>query len=292
MNTIKLKNTLFKIYLQIFVLDKRKRARLKVDFARKYLDKYVKKALSEYKKEDSIEESPKIIWQYWHQGVENAPDLIKASFRSVKKYVPDYEQRILSYDTIKDYVDIPQKYYDLLEKKKIPIAIFSDILRLYLLEKYGGIWMDSTIYLTDKLPEEVQQAEFFCFKIDETKSFTQTALKCYFIKTPSNNVFIKLLKSTIENYWQKNDYLINYFMFEHIMTMLRDKSSDVNNIVENIPELKNIDRNILCTKLYDIFNIEEFEKAINNNSIHKISYKVLKDVDTKNTYYEYLINKI
>ena len=33
-------------------------------------------------------------------------------------------------------------------ENKIPIAIFSDILRLNLLKQYGGVWVDSTIYLT------------------------------------------------------------------------------------------------------------------------------------------------
>ena len=292
MNVLNLKNILHKIYLELLITDKVKRADLKVKWVRRHLDKYVSKALNNYKKDKTIEDkNPRIIWQYWHQGVENAPDLIKACFESVKKYSSGYEQRILTYDTIKDYVEIPKKYYKLLEEKKIPLAIFSDILRLNLLEKYGGLWVDATMYFTDYLSEDIYNSDFFCYMVDPNDSFTQTILKCYFIKSTSNNEFLKLLKSSIENYWSENDFLINYFMFEHIMTMLYEKSGQVKDIVDNMPSFPNSARYILAAKLYDKFNIEEYNNIIKNNNIHKISYKELRDKPTKDTYYEYIVSK-
>ena len=95
------------------------------------------KAVSETKAPKKEAEQKPIMWQYWHQGIENAPLLIQECIASLKEHHPDYDIRVLSFDNINNYVKIPQKYYDLLEQKKIPIAIFSDILRLYLLTTYG-----------------------------------------------------------------------------------------------------------------------------------------------------------
>ena len=63
------------------------------------------------------EEEKPIIWQYWHQGIENAPLLMQKCIESVKMHHPDCDVRVLSFTTINDYVKIPQKYYDLLEQK-------------------------------------------------------------------------------------------------------------------------------------------------------------------------------
>ena len=290
MNFLFFENLIFKIFNETFVFDRKKRTELKTNWVKRCLKKYVSKTINEYKHENLEDKAPKIIWQYWHQGAENAPELIKACFKSVEKYMPCYEQKILSFETIKDYVDIPEKYYKLLEQKKIPIAIFSDILRLHLLEKYGGIWLDSTIYLTNELPREIIDSDFFAFKIDKELSFTKTSLKCYFIKSSSNNMFLKLIKKTIENYWNENDFLVNYFMFEHIMTMIFELSYEAKKIVDKIPYFEKANRGMLCSKLYDKFNNNEYEEIIKNNCVHKISYKALKNLPTKDTYYEQIIN--
>ena len=157
---IKFANNLVKIFLELFVFDRKLRARLKTRFAKAYLKKYVDYGIkikttpqSEYKGND-------IIWQYWHQGIDDAPELIKKCFESVRNHMPGKKQVIITFDTIKDYIELPKRYYDLLENKKIPIAIFSDILRVYLLNKYGGSWVDSTIYLTDKIPDDIMNSNF------------------------------------------------------------------------------------------------------------------------------------
>ena len=54
-----------------------------------------------------IEESDK-IWICWFQGIENAPELVKACYNSVLKNYKDKEIIVLTEENYKKYVDMPE----------------------------------------------------------------------------------------------------------------------------------------------------------------------------------------
>ncbi len=293
MSFLKLKNSIFKILIEIFVVNKSRRKIIKARWAKKHVRKYVQEAIADLdvaalqceKTCDS-----KIIWQYWHQGEENAPLLIKKCFESVRKFHPDYEVKVLSFDTINDYVILPEKYYGLLKQGKIPIAIFSDILRLYLLRQYGGIWIDATIYLTDRLPEDILTADFMVMRKDVVTDAAENVMSCFFIRSKSNVVLLELIKSSIENYWRDNDYLINYFIFEHIATLIAFACDYLQKMWQEMPYYSAEDAGILQTKLFDEFDEAEFVKIKNITPIHKLTYKKSFDNVKDNSFYQWLIN--
>lgn len=43
-------------------------------------------------------------------------------------------------------------------------AHFSDIVRENLLYKYGGIWMDATIYMTSPFPDTIYNYDYYTIK--------------------------------------------------------------------------------------------------------------------------------
>ena len=131
MKILQIKNNIFKIFIELFVFDRKKRARIKARWAKAHLKKYVDKALKNIKYNDIDNNPNNKIWIYWHQGLDNSPELIKKCIESIKYYESDKEINILSFDTISEYVDIPQHYYDLVNSGKMKIAHFSDVLRLY-----------------------------------------------------------------------------------------------------------------------------------------------------------------
>ena len=105
-------NGLKKLCLEIFIPNRRIRRIMKGDMAKSYLKKYVKSAIKEvcqveYKKEEIKDYT---IWQFWNSGIENAPELVKRCVESIDKFEPNKKHIVLSLETIKDYVEIPQKY--------------------------------------------------------------------------------------------------------------------------------------------------------------------------------------
>lgn len=286
MNLLKIKNSIVKIFLEIFIPFKAQRNILKSKWVKLNLKKYADKSIEKINEIDNLEHNDsKIIWQYWHQGIENAPEIIKKCVESVKKYHPEYQINILSFDTIKDYVEIPQKFYTLLEQKKIPIAIFSDILRLNLLSKYGGMWIDSTIFLTGRIPDDILNSDFFVFKKNPKNNVSRNAMSCFFIKSSSNNIWLHLIKNSLKEYWDENNYLINYFIFEHIATILACANEELMKKWEEIPYHKMENTGLLQKILFEEFNQEKYNEIISKTNIHKLTYKNYPNEINDNSYF-------
>lgn len=292
MELLKLKNSIFKILIEIFIWNKKTRSRVKARWAKLHLKEHVDFAIKSTKMPlDAQPQDYKIIWQYWHQGVDNAPQIIQKCFNSIKKHHPEYDIRILTFDTIKNYVNVPQKYYDLLEQKKIPIAIFSDVVRLYLLAQYGGLWIDSTIYLTDRIPDDILEADFFVLQKNPKTDNFEDKMSCFFIKANADNIWIHLIKNAIESYWAKNDYLIHYFIFEHIVSMISETTPELLQDWNKMPYYSADTCGILQNKFFNEYNLEELESIKKQTSIHKLTYKKDDSVIPENSYYKMLIKE-
>lgn len=71
---------------------------------------------------------------------------------------------MLNDQNLADYIRLP----DYIEKKKdagqIPMAGYADLMRFALLEHYGGTWIDSTVYLTDPIPDMILNSDFFAVR--------------------------------------------------------------------------------------------------------------------------------
>ena len=160
-------------------------------------------------------EKPRIIWQYWEQGWDNAPEIVKKCVTSVEKHKNNCEQILLDMNNLKDYVEIPQYIYDLKEKGIIKSAHFSDIVRTYLLCKHGGTWVDATVLFTEDLPEYIINSDLFVFQNELRIDFDGLNMASYFMSAKPNNLIMQCCKSLFEIYWKENLFLL-YLHVEHI----------------------------------------------------------------------------
>ncbi len=270
----RIKFDLIKVCLEVFVYPKYKRALLKAKYTKKFLQKYANIAVST-PFDPIAEEQTKIIWQYWHQGVENAPEVIKKCLASVQKFEGDKTINILSLETIKDYIELPQRYYDLVNSGKMPIALFSDVLRVNLLQKYGGTWIDSTVYLTRKLPQEIFESDLFGYRMDFERNWTQNKTPCWFIHSKKNSANIQAIKRALDAYWTENDGMFNYFMFEHLQTILSDKTPELNAEWDKMPYIS-MPASKLRGLLDKPFDEESWEEILQNSGVHKLTYRSKK----------------
>ena len=84
----------------------------------------------------------KTIWMCWFQGEDHPsmPELNRNCIKRWRELNPDWKVNILSNKTIVDYVP---EYFEII--KNSPNRRFqacSDLLRILLLSKYGGVWAD------------------------------------------------------------------------------------------------------------------------------------------------------
>ena len=283
-------NSIIKICLEIFVFNRRIRRILKGDFAKFYLHKYVNYAVKKPFETKEVNE-PYRIWQYWEQGLENAPEIVQACLDSVVKHNPDIERVIISPKNVREYVNIPEFIYKLKEKGIIKLAQFSDILRTYLLVEHGGCWIDATVLLTAPLPKYITNADLFVFKADEKADLDGLNMASYFISAKPNNKILCQCQCFFEKYWKENNFLVNYFSFLHAFTMIALRNKD---LWEKVPFFSFIPVQQMQAELVKPYNKERFEQLKLMTPIHKLTYKPKvmtkqKNINLEGSLYEAII---
>ena len=88
---------------------------------------------------------PMIIWTYWNDE-HNIPEVVQWCMESWRKSNPTYVIHLLHKSTYSKFVTIP-KFISNHSNFNDSNTRFADLLRLYLLEKHGGIWVDSSIFI-------------------------------------------------------------------------------------------------------------------------------------------------
>lgn len=249
----------------------------------------------------------KIIWQYWGQGInESTPEMVKACLNSVDKYKEDYKQIILTNDSIKEYIDLPEYVYEKLEKGQFTYTFFSDLLRVCLLSAYGGVWIDATILLTNSINKEYLLQDFFVFQraecpevINKWIDFNMTYFiwdercKVNFLSSfwvaKKNNLFINALRDILLEFWEKENKLKEYFTL-HFMFDTLAKQEKYKKFVEN--PVSELPPHLMQTMLKEKYTPELWNKIISQTNIHKLTYKIkLKKHCYRNSIAEYIITK-
>ena len=309
-------NNIIKIFLEIFVFDRKIRRILKGNWAKFYLRKYVDKgcrmedtphplpSLStpltslppngccgrelSYKKfytplpqgaRESAEphaEAP-IIWQYWESPDGSIPPLVQACLNSVDKYKGNMKRILLNPQNVSEYVEIPEIFQKLKEKGIIKTAFYSDILRTCLLIQNGGIWIDATVLLTEELPQYITNADLFVFQNDLKIDLDGLNMASYFIAAKPENKILKQTLSALEYYWKENNFLINYFTFLHTFTMVTGKNKD---IFKKVPFISFLPVQQFQSELLEPFSAERWDMIKKMSGVHKLTHK--QSVLTKN----------
>ena len=99
---------------------------------------------------------PKVIHYVWVGG-KPLPPFQKKCIESWKKYLPDYEIK----EWNEDNFDISQNLYCKQAYEDRKYAFVSDYIRIYVLYKYGGIYMDTDVEVIQTFPEDFLECEAF-----------------------------------------------------------------------------------------------------------------------------------
>ena len=127
---------------------------------------FAKPLKPQFKKDKDI---PKLIWMFWNTPIDKAPEVVRLSIRSWIELNPDYEVRVLTDDNLTENLGFDFYQIFKLSTVRLPIALKADLLRMYLLKHYGGIWADATTFCLKPLSEGwlteiTQKHKFFTFR--------------------------------------------------------------------------------------------------------------------------------
>ena len=150
----------------------------------------------------NIKGFPKIIWIFWFQGWSSAPTLIKNCKESWVINNPEWEVKILDSNSLKEYSDLS---FDSNKFEFLSTAHKSDLIRLELLEKYGGVWVDASLFCLIPLDSWIfnnLNSGLFFFECGSRSAIITN----WFIASRRNHKTLKLLKKELIRFWLNNNF--------------------------------------------------------------------------------------
>lgn len=225
------------------------------------------------------------IWVFWYQGIENAPDLVKKCINSIKKNFTDKKIILITKENFKEYIDMPEYILKKVDKGIISITHFSDIIRLALLVKYGGLWLDATVFCTGNDISAFEEYDMFVYRngwLDMDN--INTANWLIYSKTNNNNILACTLQ-LLYKYWEENNYAYNYFIFHMFFRMATEKYSEE---WKRTPYLNHINNHLLMNEINNIYDKKRFNTIQKITNFHKLSYKEKINFNDKSNFYNHI----
>ena len=220
------------------------------------------------------------VWCCWWQGEAQMPELVKLCHARLKQVLPGdkAELHLITLDNYKDYVDIPSHIIEKFERKLVTMATMSDVLRFALLEKYGGYWLDATVFFTGEIPEEYFSGQFYCQRMVGNTAYTRREACrgnwCGFsMAGPKNSPVFRFMCDAFSLWWQQYDTIIDYVLIDYMLWSGFKTVPAIHDTIDAVP-----DNNEDIFEMYQVLNQpyspELLALLTRRNVMHKLTYKM------------------
>ena len=235
-------------------------------------------------------ETPRMFWWCWLQGIDNAPPISKRCLESLRKHYPDYAINLVSFQNINKFVRFPRHIVEKFNAGNISPTHFSDLLRLELLINYGGIWLDSCVFVTGREPYYLHYPLFIFQGI--WKNQPAHLGSSWFIVSERENPIMRTTRDLLYKFWEEHNSISGpfYFLVHLMFKLAAEKYPEV---WEKVPRFSNVPPHILQFEFFNKFSCERFEQIKNMSHFHKLTWKYppekLAPENIKGTFAEYIL---
>ena len=187
---------------------------------KKYKNYHFQKNCDDTMIKKNLGKSP--IWFMWLQGIDEAPELVKNNYDILSKICGANDIKLVSLKNLDQYIELPEFIIEKWNKGIISNTHLSDLIRLELLNRYGGIWIDSTVMPTcDKIPDYLTESDFFVPQILKPgRDGKAIYISSWLMAGKKNNVVIRNTLDILYEYWKNNDFLMDYFLVHHFLELM------------------------------------------------------------------------
>ncbi len=224
------------------------------------------------------------VWVCWWQGFDNAPALVKTCRESWYKNLPLDQMEIheITMENYTDYVSFPQWILDRHRNEEITLTMLSDMLRMELLYRYGGLWMDATYYLSAPLPKEISELSFYTIRADKAHwktDITDGLWSGNFLKIEAGALLPQFVMNAFYYYFIENPSPADYYMIDYFIRIAYDDLPEVRSMIDTCP-YSQPEVMALQDLLREAYEDAEFKKLQETTTIFKLNYRFLLSEET------------
>lgn len=219
----------------------------------------------------------KFIWVCWLQGETHMPDVVKLCIRSLRKNAPEGAQVVvLSGANIREYVDFPDYVYRNLKSGRLTLTHFSDLVRMALLRKYGGLWVDSTVFVSRKIPREYLEMELYSIqpwgRENRNRNIYYSGLTSFLLAGSPECMLFDFCLSFFLEYQKKYGHLMDVHPINLCFRMTYDYFPQIQTAVDAIGQNnRNVDA--LYEAIREPYTPERWNQLTENQIFHKLNWR-------------------
>lgn len=236
----------------------------------------------------------RIIWSAWLQGLDNAPEMVNVCLESHMKHLPGYEFRVLDMENYRQWVELPEWVEEKYARGMIPAALFSDVLRVAVLKRYGGVWMDASVLCTgfgnqqlQKQWTEVENSRFAVFRYYRKGDRYPSGLSNWFIAATPDNVVLTSVYDMLTAYWRDYDCTIDYYMMHLFISCALKAFPEME---REMPKLNSRYSFFLGDALSRTYSQEAWQELVDHVAIHKLNYRKAEEAQKNpQSYYNFIL---
>ena len=175
--------------------------KIKQNLEKEYSDKIA--VIEKKYKEEPYPKEPRKVWICWFQGMDNAPEIVRRCYASVEKNITDREIVLLTEKNYREYISFPEEIQNKIDCGKIKGAHMSDLLRLEMLQRYGGTWIDATVFCTSKtIPTYMLDSDLFLFQcLKPGRDGQPSTISNWFMTAKPNQNFCTIIGKIMMKWW-------------------------------------------------------------------------------------------
>ncbi|RMB11928.1 capsular polysaccharide synthesis protein [Eilatimonas milleporae] len=169
---------------------------------------------------------PKTIWMLWFQGWDRAPEIAHACAATWVHHNPGWQIKLLSAKGLNKYAPDTVAFA---KRHDIGLTGLSNVVRMELLDRFGGVWADATVYCTRPLDDWIDigtREGFFAFD----RPGPTRMIASWFLAARPGSYMARALRRQVANYWRGRDTADEYHWFHRQFAVLYEADADFKQI--------------------------------------------------------------
>lgn len=232
------------------------------------------------------------IFVCWWQGEENAPEIVRICIASIRRNAHNHPVILVTRSNWNEWADIPSFILKKVESKQITFTHFSDILRMALLARHGGLWLDATMFIASPISETIFSKSYWTIHREVSNSITKGRWTGYCQAGQPNALIHSFCRDFFYAYWTKYDKLIDYFLIDYVMDIGYRNLPHMRQLIDSVSpsnqRVMDLDRSFNLA-----YEPEAYQKLVSSQQFFKLNWKrtYATEVDGKPTMYQHFLDE-
>lgn len=228
-----------------------------------------------------------VIWWCWLQGLEQAPEIVRACYHSLKKM--GRRIVVLTEENLAEYVRLPEWIMEAKTQGRIDNTRYSDLIRIELLTTRGGTWIDATVFCSDSavISDTLAHASLFAYSFLMRDSVSDCMMfDNWFLHCSKPSRILTETKRMLWAYWRNETGLRHYFLFHLLFSIACRRNPEE---LAQIPLYSNEPVHMLQLEMLKPYEEHRWQQICGMSGIHKLTYKYDREQNLDGTMLEHIL---